>query len=114
MNHSLIFSLVAAAMLTATAGAAQAQPVASLAKATVIHAATSGAGVVAVGWKSKRRATVRHRSARRADRNNRRGFRGNGRRAAMTPYVLPRVASMLIQRRKCLDALFPASDPACN
>jgi len=113
MNRSLIFSLVAAAMLTATAGAAQAQPVASLAKATVTHAATSGAGVVAVGWKSKRRATVRHRSARRAHRNSRRGFRGHGSRAAILP-TIPGIASTLIQRRKCLDALFPASDPACN
>jgi hypothetical protein len=114
MTRSLIFSLVAAAMLTATTGAAQAQPVASLAKASVSHAAVPTAGLVEVGWKSKRRAGVRHRSVRRAHRNSRRGFRGNGRRAAMTPYVLPGVASMLIQRRKCLDALFPASDPACN
>lgn len=114
LTRPLVFSLIAAAMLAVSAGTAHAQPIASLAKATVIQTAVPAAGLVQVGWKSKRRAGVRHRSDRRAHRNSRRGFRSHGRRAAMMPYIPPGVASMLIQRRKCLDALFPASDPACN
>jgi hypothetical protein len=115
MKRTLFSCLLAATMLTVAGATAQAQPVASLAKAGLTQAEGANAGVVKVGWRSNRRNVRRHRGAHRVHRGQRRyGMRGQRRAAAMMPYVPPGVVSMLIKRRKCLDALFPATDPACR
>ena len=114
MKRPLFLSLVAVTMLTAAAGAAHAQPVASMAKAGVVHAEPASAGVVKVGWKVKRRTNARHRNARRAHRNNGLGLRGGRRSTAFTPIIPAGVIEFVIRERKCLDALFPKTDPACK
>lgn len=115
MKRSRFIGLAAVVMLTMGGSAAQAQPVASLAKAGIGHMEGTTAAVVQVGWRAKRHNALRSRGMRRVHRGQRRyGFRDQRRAAAMTPYVQPGVASMLIKRRKCLDALFPATDPACR
>jgi hypothetical protein len=100
MKRSRFFKLTAAAMFAAAAGAAQAQPIASLGKAGVTHAETAMPVVVKAGWKVKRRAGKRYRTVQRKHRGNRLGLRGDRRTAAMGPYLPPGVVSMLLSRKK--------------
>jgi hypothetical protein len=114
MRNPFVFCLATTALLAATATSANAQPVAGLTKSASLMVETTQAGLIEVGWKAKRKRTgMRHRTSRRPHGNSRRGFRGDGSRAAILP-TIPGIASTLIHRRKCLDALFPGSDPACN
>jgi hypothetical protein len=114
MKRTLFSCLLAATMLTVAGATTQAQPVASLAKAGLTQAEGANAGVVKVGWRSNRRNVRRHRGAHRVHRGQRRyGMRGQQRSSAILP-TLPAIGGMLVRRQKCLDALFPATDPACR
>ena len=103
MKRPLFLSLVAVTMLTAAAGAAHAQPVASMAKAGVVHAEPASAGVVKVGWKVKRRTNAGHRNARRAHRNSGLGLRGSRRSAAMIPYIPGGLIMHMLKNKKKHD-----------
>ena len=113
MKRTFLSGLALAALLAAFLGAASAHPITPPVKASLAHA--DGAEAVKVGWRVKRRHAKRFRYDTRRHRAHGYGrFRGGRRASRLGPYVHPGVASMLIQRRKCLDALFPARDPACR
>ncbi|MBB4302954.1 hypothetical protein GGD81_001992 [Rhodobium orientis] len=112
MKRAFLSGLALAALLATFHGPANAHPITPPATAYLAHADT--AEVVKVGWRAKRRHTKRFRYNRRNRGHGYGRFRGGRRASRLGPYVHPGVASMLIRRRQCLDALFPASDPACR
>jgi hypothetical protein len=104
MKRTLFSCLLAATMLTVAGATAQAQPVASLAKAGLTQAEGANAGVVKVGWRSNRRNVRRHRGAHRVHRGQRRyGMRGQRRAAAMWPYLPGPVLDEILRRNKKHD-----------
>ncbi|MCW2306130.1 hypothetical protein [Rhodobium gokarnense] len=112
MRRTFLCGLALAALLTAFQGAASAHSIIPPGKAYLAHG--EDAEVIKVGWRAKRRHAKRFRYDRRHRHHDYGRFRGGRRSSRLGPYVHPGVASMLIRRRQCLDALFPASDPACR